>query len=61
MAEYERKEAAMRRHILDAVNLFYSEMKKEVYDAPINEEDISYLLERLEETYLLVKDSYKLK
>lgn len=39
---------------LELIELFYNEMANQIYNAPIRQEDISYLIDCLKETNQLV-------
>ncbi|MCI8800179.1 MAG: hypothetical protein HFH88_10260 [Lachnospiraceae bacterium] len=42
----------------DAIELFNDQMKHEILDAPIDEASRDYLLDQLNETYIMVKETY---
>lgn len=43
---------------LELIELFYNEMKNQIYSAPISQEDISYLIDCLNETNQMVIETY---
>ena len=59
MAESRRKENSMdKKSLSDAIEMFHDQIMHEILDAPIDETSREYLLERLHETYDMVKATY---
>ena len=47
-----------KKSLSDAIEMFHDQIMHEILDAPIDETSREYLLERLHETYDMVKATY---